>query len=135
MANTVAAVKLLQKCLTFPDYLKNVPEIAGNHHEHLDGSGYPRGLRAAAMTPQARIVAIADIFEALTASDRPYKPGKPLSESVALLADYVKMGHLDRDLFELFLRAGVHLRFAQRFLDAQQIDAVDIDAALKRARF
>ena len=124
---------IMLRGLPFPEYLKDVPDIAGNHHEHLDGSGYPRGLSAASMTPQARMMAIADIFEALTASDRPYKTGKLLSESVALLADYVRMGHLDRNLFELFLRSGVHLRFAERFLDSNQIDAVDIETALQRA--
>lgn len=123
---------IMLRGLPFPDYLKDVPDIAGNHHEHLDGSGYPRGLGAAAMTTQARMMAIADIFEALTASDRPYKQGKPLSEAVALLAGYVRQGHLDRELFELFLRQGVHLRFARRFLDPQQIDQVDIEEALGR---
>ena len=123
---------IMLRGLPFPDYLKDVPDIAGNHHEHLDGSGYPRRLGAAAMTPQARMMAIADIFEALTASDRPYKQGKPLSEAVALLAGYVRQGHLDRELFELFLRAGVHLRFARRFLDASQIDEVDVEETLRR---
>jgi len=132
--NHIVQTIIMLRGLPFPDYLKEVPEIAGNHHEHLDGSGYPRGLNAAAMTTQARIMAIADIFEALTAADRPYKPGKPLSESVALLADYVRMGHLDYELFALFLRTDVHLRFAQRFLDPRQIDQVDVEAALQRAR-
>ena len=131
--NHIVQTIIMLRGLPFPEYLKDVPDIAGNHHEHLDGTGYPRGLEAAAMIPQARMMAIADIFEALTASDRPYKLGKPLSEAVTLLAGYVRMGHLDRDLFELFLREGVHLRFAQRFLDARQIDAVDIEAALRRA--
>lgn len=132
--NHIVQTIIMRRALPFPDYLKDVPDIAGNHHEHLDGSGYPRGLHADSMSVQARIMAIADIFEALTASDRPYKPGKRLSESVGLLADYVRMGHLDRELFELFLRTGVHLRFAQRFLDAPQIDEVNIEAALQRAR-
>ncbi|MBL0168287.1 MAG: GAF domain-containing protein [Propionivibrio sp.] len=132
--NHIVQTIIMLRALPFPDYLKDVPDIAGNHHEHLDGSGYPRGLHADAMSVQARIMAIADIFEALTASDRPYKPGKRLSESVGLLADYVRLGHLDRELFELFLRTGVHLRFARCFLDATQIDEVDIEAALQRAR-
>jgi HD-GYP domain-containing protein (c-di-GMP phosphodiesterase class II) len=131
--NHIVQTIIMLRGLPFPEYLKDVPDIAGNHHEHLDGSGYPRGLSAASMSPQARMMAIADIFEALTASDRPYKTGKLLSESVDLLADYVRMGHLDRELFELFLRSGVHLRFAERFLDSNQIDAVDIEAALQRA--
>ena len=132
--NHIVQTIIMLRALPFPDYLKDVPDIAGNHHEHLDGSGYPRGLHADAMSVQARIMAIADIFEALTASDRPYKPGKRLSESVGLLADYVRMGHLDRELFELFLRTSVYLRFARRFLEAAQIDEVDIEAALQRAR-
>lgn len=134
ISNHIVQTIIMLRGLPFPEYLKDVPEIAGNHHEHLDGTGYPRGLRAAEMLPQARMMAIADIFEALTASDRPYKQGKPLSEAVALLAGYVHMGHLDLELFELFLRSGVHLRFAQRFLDASQIDEVDIEAVLKLVR-
>jgi HD-GYP domain-containing protein (c-di-GMP phosphodiesterase class II) len=97
-------------------------------HEHLDGSGYPRKLGADRLSVQARIMAIADIFEALTAADRPYKRGKMLSEAVSLLAERVRCGHLDRDLFELLLRDGVYQRYAERFLDPQQIDAVDIEA-------
>lgn len=73
------------------------------------------------------------IFEALTASARPYKPGKRLSEAVDLLAGYVRQGHLDRDLFELFLRTEVHLRFARRFLEAEQVDGIDIESAIKRS--
>lgn len=128
--NHIIQTIVMLRGLPFPDYLRGVPDIAGNHHEHLDGSGYPRGITAEAMSPLARIVAIADIFEALTASDRPYKPGKPLSAAVALLADHVRRGHLDADLFALFLRSEVHVRFAQRFLDPRQIDQVDIDATI-----
>jgi HD-GYP domain-containing protein (c-di-GMP phosphodiesterase class II) len=124
---------IMLRGLPFPAYLKDVPDMAGNHHEHLDGSGYPRQLSAEAMTIQARMMAIADIFEALTAADRPYKRGKMLSEAVNLLAERVRMGHLDRDLFELFLRTGLHRSFAERFLDPAQIDEVDIEAVLARS--
>jgi HD-GYP domain-containing protein (c-di-GMP phosphodiesterase class II) len=132
--NHIVQTIIMLRGLPFPEYLKDVPEVAGNHHEHLDGSGYPRQLKAGAMTPLARMMAIADIFEALTAADRPYKRGKMLSEAVDLLADRVRKGHLDRDLFELFLRTDLHRRFAERFLDPGQIDEVDIESVLARSK-
>lgn len=132
--NHIVQSIIMLRGLPFPEYLKDVPEVAGNHHEHLDGSGYPRRLSAERMTPLARMMAIADIFEALTAADRPYKRSKPLSEAVGLLADRVRAGHLDPDLFALFLQTGVHRRFAERFLDPAQIDAVDVEAMLERAQ-
>jgi HD-GYP domain-containing protein (c-di-GMP phosphodiesterase class II) len=110
----------------FPPHLQRVPEYADTHHETLDGSGYPRGLTAAELSIPARIMAIADIFEALTAADRPYKPAKPLSESLAILQRMKNAGKIDPDLFELFLRNGVYLRYAQRFLSPQQIDVADV---------
>lgn len=131
--NHIVQTIVMLRGLPFPEHLRDVPDVAGNHHEHLDGSGYPRRLAADAMSTQARIVAIADIFEALTAADRPYKRGKMLSEAVGLLGERVRMGHLDPQLFELFLRAGIHRRFAERFLDPGQIDTVDIEAAIAAA--
>ncbi len=110
----------------FPPQLRRVPEYAGTHHETLDGNGYPRGLTAVELSIPARIMAIADIFEALTAADRPYKPAKPLSESIAILHRMKRKGLIDPDLFDLFLRSGVHLRYAQRFLSPEQIDLADI---------
>ncbi|MES2489536.1 MAG: HD domain-containing phosphohydrolase [Pseudomonadota bacterium] len=110
----------------FPAHLRRVPEYAGTHHEAMNGSGYPRGLTAAELSIPARIMAIADIFEALTAADRPYKEAKPLSESIAILHRMKLKGHIDPDLFDLFLRKGVHLRYAQRFLSPTQIDTPDI---------
>lgn len=124
---------IMLRGLPFPDYLRAVTDMAGNHHEHLDGSGYPRGLIASELSLEARMMAIADIFEALTASDRPYKKGKPVSEALRLLAAYVRMGHLDHDLFELFMRAGVYQQFAQRFLDPWQIDEFDLEEILELA--
>ncbi|RLJ62653.1 HD domain-containing phosphohydrolase [Sulfurisoma sediminicola] len=112
--------------LPFPKHLRQVPEIAGGHHEKMDGSGYPRGLTREQMSPMARMLAIADIFEALTAIDRPYKKGKTLSQAIAIMADMKRKQHIDPDLFDLFLRAGVYREYAEKFLRPDQIDAVDI---------
>ncbi|MES2489537.1 MAG: HD domain-containing phosphohydrolase [Pseudomonadota bacterium] len=110
----------------FPPHLQRVPEYAGTHHEAINGSGYPRGLKNEQLSIPARIMAIADIFEALTAADRPYKTAKPLSECIAILHRMKLKGHIDPDLFDLFLRRSVHLRYAHRFLAKEQIDAVNI---------
>ena len=112
--------------LPLPQNLKRVPEYAGTHHETLVGSGYPRGLGEAALSVPMRIMAIADIFEALTASDRPYKKSKTLSESVRILHGFKVSRHIDPALFDLFLSSGVYLRYAQRFLEPGQIDEVDV---------
>ncbi|HQY47344.1 MAG TPA: HD domain-containing phosphohydrolase [Usitatibacteraceae bacterium] len=122
----VATIKMLE-ALPWPRHLVNVPEYAGGHHERMDGKGYPRGLTRAQMSVQARIMGIADIFEALTAKDRPYKPGKTLSESIAILAKFKENGHIDPDLFDIFVKERVYLRYAREFLDPEQID--DVDAA------
>lgn len=120
----VATIKMLE-ALPWPKHLVNVPEYAGGHHERMDGKGYPRGLTRAQMSVQARIMGIADIFEALTAKDRPYKPGKTLSESLAILAKFRENGHIDPDLFDIFVKERVYLRYAREFLDPEQIDEVD----------
>ncbi len=112
--------------LPFPEYLRRVPEYAGTHHETLIGTGYPRKLTAAELSVPSRIMAIADIFEALTASDRPYKKAKTLSESIKILWFFKKDRHIDAELFDLFLRSGVYQRYAERFLKPEQIDEVDI---------
>jgi len=112
--------------LPFPKNLKKVPEYAGGHHEKMDGSGYPRGLTKDDMSMPARMMAIADIFEALTASDRPYKKAKKLSESLKIMMFMNKDQHIDADLFELFLTEGVWKEYAEIFLDPEQIDDVDI---------
>jgi len=121
----VQTIRMLDE-LPFPRHLKAVPEIAGGHHEKMDGSGYPRGLTREQMSPVARMMAIADIFEALTAADRPYKKGKKLSEAVAIMARMRDEGHIDPDLFALFLRAGVHRDYAGQFMDAEYVDEVDV---------
>lgn len=120
----VATIKMLE-ALPWPRHLVNVPEYAGGHHERMDGKGYPRGLTRAQMSVQARIMGIADIFEALTARDRPYKRGKTLSESLEILGKFRLNGHIDPDLFDVFVRQKVYLKYAERFLDPQLIDEVD----------
>lgn len=117
-------IRMLES-LPWPKHLKNVPEYAGGHHERMDGKGYPRGLTREQMSVQARIMAIADIFEALTACDRPYKKGKKLSESLHILGRFALNGHIDPDLFDIFVRNRVYLQFAHKNMDAHQIDEVD----------
>ena len=119
------------EALPFPKHLKNVPEYAGGHHEKMDGSGYPRGLRQEQMSVQARIMAIADIFEALTAADRPYKKAKTLSESLKIMSFMGRDQHIDKDLFRVFVEQNVYRQFAHEFLQAEQIDDVDHAAVLK----
>jgi HD-GYP domain-containing protein (c-di-GMP phosphodiesterase class II) len=117
-------IKMLES-LPWPKHLRNVPEYAGGHHERMDGKGYPRGLTRDQMSVQARVMGIADIFEALTAKDRPYKKGKTLSESLHILGRFKENGHIDPDLFDIFIREKVYLKYAQQFLDRDQIDEVD----------
>jgi len=120
----VATIKMLE-ALPWPKHLRHVPEYAGGHHERMDGKGYPRGLTRDQMSVQARVMGIADIFEALTARDRPYKKGKTLTESLQILGKFKEGGHIDPDLFDVFIRRKVYLRYAEQFLDANQIDRVD----------
>jgi HD-GYP domain-containing protein (c-di-GMP phosphodiesterase class II) len=120
----VATVKMLE-ALPWPQHLTSVPEYAGGHHERMDGKGYPKGLTREQMSVQARVMGIADIFEALTAKDRPYKPGKTLSDSLAILGRMKEGGHIDPDLFDIFVREKVYLKYAREFLDPEQIDEVD----------
>ncbi|MEN8169815.1 MAG: HD domain-containing phosphohydrolase [Pseudomonadota bacterium] len=121
----VVTIKMLE-ALPFPKNLRNVPEFAGGHHEKIDGTGYPRGLTSDQMSVQARIMAIADIFEALTAKDRPYKDGKKLSESIRILGLMKQDQHIDPDLFELFIREGLYQQYADTYLSPEQLDSVDI---------
>ena len=120
----VATIKMLE-ALPWPKHLHSVSEYAGGHHERMDGKGYPRGLVREQMSVQARVMGIADIFEALTAKDRPYKHGKTLSESLKILGQFKQNGHIDPDLFDIFVRRKVYLRYAKEFLDPKQIDTVD----------
>ena len=120
----VATNKMLGQ-LPWPNHLKNVPEYAGGHHERMDGHGYPKGLTREQMSVQARIMGIADIFEALTARDRPYKAGMKLSEAMRVLGNFSLNGHIDPDLFRVFVARKVYLRYAETFLDPRQMDVVD----------
>jgi len=121
---------IMLSALPYPRHLKNVPEIAGGHHEKMDGTGYPKRLTRDEMSPVARMMAIADIFEALTAADRPYKKGKTLSESIGIMSRMKRDHHIDPELFELFLRSGVYRKYAEQYMAATQIDDVDIEAAI-----
>lgn len=121
----VQTVKMLT-ALPFPKHLRNVAELAIAHHEKMDGTGYPRRLKKEDMSPVARMMAIADIFEALTAADRPYKKGKTLSESIKIMSFMKKDQHIDPELFDLFLRTGVYRDYAERFMSPEQIDEVNI---------
>ncbi|SBW03569.1 Methyl-accepting chemotaxis protein (fragment) [uncultured Alphaproteobacteria bacterium] len=124
---------VMLESLPFPRHLRRVPEYAGTHHETLTGSGYPRGLTAADLSIPARIMAVADVFEALTAADRPYKKAKPLSEAVGILKDMADARAIDPDVFALFLESGVARRYAERFLDPAQIDAFEPSRYLPEA--
>ena len=114
------------EALPWPKHLKNVPEYAGGHHERMDGKGYPRGLTRDQMSVQARCMGIADIFEALTARDRPYKKGKTLSESLSILGKFKLGGHIDPDLFDIFMWEKVYLKYAEQCMDKEQVDDVDL---------
>jgi HD-GYP domain-containing protein (c-di-GMP phosphodiesterase class II) len=120
----VATIKMLEQ-LPWPTHLKNVPEYAGGHHERMDGKGYPKGLTREQMSLQARMMGIADIFEALTAKDRPYKVGMKLSQAMGIMANFRKNGHIDPELFEVFVRNQVYRKYADQFLDSSQIDVVE----------
>jgi HD-GYP domain-containing protein (c-di-GMP phosphodiesterase class II) len=119
----VATIKMLET-LPWPKHLKNVPEFAGGHHERMDGKGYPKGLTGDQMSVQARIMGIADIFEALTASDRPYKPGMKLSQAMSIMNKLKMDGHIDPDLFDIFFKQDVYRRYAEQFLNPLQLDDV-----------
>ena len=120
----VATIKMLEH-LPWPKHLKRVPEYAGGHHERMDGKGYPKGLTREQMSVQARSMGIADIFEALTASDRPYKLGMKLSQAMGIMNKFKNNGHIDPDLFDVFVNKAVYQSYATQFLDPWQIDEVD----------
>ncbi|PKA72231.1 HD-GYP domain-containing protein (c-di-GMP phosphodiesterase class II) [Pseudomonas baetica] len=119
--------------LPFPGHLDSIAEIAGGHHEKMDGTGYPKRLKREEMSLPARMMAIADIFEALTAADRPYKKAKSLSEALGIMATMCREAHIDAQLFGLFINDGVYMQYAERFLDPRQIDAVDTASLLHKA--
>lgn len=120
--------------LPFPRTMANVPTIAGGHHERVDGKGYPYQLNDSQMSMQVKMLAIADVFEALTAIDRPYKPGKLLSEALGIMVSMVNEHHLDRELFILFLQSGVWLDYAQTYLDPEKTDNVNVSALVAKIK-
>lgn len=112
------------KALPFPKELSKVVEYAGAHHERIDGKGYPNGLTGDQMSVPAKIMAIADIFEALTANDRPYKEPKKLSEVLRIMQQMKHNGHIDPDLYDVFIRSKVYQDYAEQYMDKNQIDEV-----------
>ena len=120
----VITLEMLEQ-LPYPNNLKNVPEFAGGHHEKMDGTGYPKGLKENQMSTQAKIMAIADIYEALTAADRPYKDGKKLSQAMRIMGFMKNDYHIDEDLFEIFVNSGVYKKYANDYVANGQIDEVD----------
>ncbi len=122
----VVTIKMLEQ-LPFPKKMRRIPEYAGGHHEKMDGTGYPRGLKKSEMSVPARVMAIADIFEALTAADRPYKKAKTISESLKIMSFMCKDQHIDADLFDLFLKSEIWKVYADTYLDPSQVDEVDIN--------
>ncbi|MEK1905808.1 MAG: HD domain-containing phosphohydrolase [Pseudomonas sp.] len=121
----VQTIRMLN-ALPFPAELAQIPEIAGGHHERMDGRGYPCGLTGEQLSPQARMMSIADVFEALTARDRPYKPSKTLAQALRIMRSMSEEGHLDPELFSIFLRSGACLRYAEQYLEADQCDTREL---------
>jgi len=122
MVHTLAMLKQLP----FPRHLQRVPEYAGGHHERMDGKGYPQGLTREQMSIPARIMGVADVFEALTAHERPYKKPMPLSQALTIMGRMVENNHLDGDIYTLFVYKKVYLDYAKKHLRDEQIDEVDI---------
>ena len=117
-------IKMLES-LPYPKHLKNVPEFAGCHHEKMDGTGYPNKLKGNQMSIPARMIAIADIFEALTAGDRPYKKGMSLSRALKILGRMKLENHIDPDLFDVFIDKKIYLIYAKEHLNEDQIDEIN----------
>jgi len=120
-------IKMLES-LPYPKHLRRVPEYAGGHHERMNGTGYPMGLTRDQMSIPARMVAIADVFEALTASDRPYKKAMSLSQALNILGQMKVDGHVDPDLFDVFMHDKIYMEYAREYLDQEHIDEVDLNA-------
>ncbi len=123
--NHIIQTQIMLSHLPYPDNLSNIPEIAGNHHERMDGKGYPKGKIGEELSIPARVMAIADVFEALTSSDRPYKKGKTLAESLDIMTDMATSGHIDPKLYLIFLLNDIHLRYINKFVDVNQHSQVD----------
>ena len=128
----ISTIKMLES-LPFPEELQRVPRYASTHHETMKGTGYPRKLTGDQLSIPERIMVLADIYEALTAADRPYKKAKPVSVALDILYKMVQNDHIDVEVFELFLTSGVYLDYARRFLPETQIDEIDISQYLRTA--
>lgn len=126
--NHIAVTIKMLESLPYPKHLQRVPEYAGGHHEKMDGTGYPRGLTREQMSIPARMMGIADIFEALTAGDRPYKKGMPLSQALTILGTMKLNNHVDPDLFDVFINEKVYMDYAKKYLAREQIDKFDVTA-------
>jgi HD-GYP domain-containing protein (c-di-GMP phosphodiesterase class II) len=126
--NNHASVTInMLESLPYPNHLKRVPEYAGGHHEKIDGTGYPKGLKGNDMSIPSRMVAIADVFEALTAKDRPYKKAMSLSQALGILGQMKIDGHVDPDLFDVFVHERIYLKYANEYLDPEQYEDIDLD--------
>ena len=132
--NHIVQTLIMLTKLPWPKHLQRIPDLATNHHERMDGQGYPRRLQAAQMSVEERVLALADVFEALTAADRPYKSAKTISESLMIMAKMCQENHLDRTLFIYFVQSRLWLDYAQQFIPPHQIDEVDIDAVVRTAK-
>ena len=126
----VQTIKMLKE-LPYPNHLRQVPEIAGGHHETMTGTGYPRRLTGEQMSLTAKIMVIADVYEALTAADRPYKKPKTISDAVRIMSSMQKNNHFDPDLYRLFLTSGVYREYGEKYLAEGQVDEVDIETYLR----
>ena len=120
-------VMMLEK-LPYPKHLARIPEFAGGHHERMDGKGRPKGLKREEMSLQARIMGCAEVFEALTAKDRPYKKGKTLSESLKIMGVMAEEQHIDQEVFTLLIDSGVFQDYANQYVDPSQFDEIDYRA-------
>ncbi len=129
----VQTITMLQR-LPYPEHLKNVPDIAGGHHERVDGKGYPRGLNDEELSVQAKIMAVADVFEALTSNDRPYKQAKTVEESITIMTKMATSGHIDPKIYLLFLEHEVYQQYADMFLDEFQHSVIDKQQHIKMVK-
>lgn len=132
--NHIVQTYIMLTTLPWPKHLQRIPDLATNHHERMDGKGYPRRLHGSQMSIEERVLAVADVFEALTAADRPYKSAKTISESLKIMAKMCQENHLDRELFIYFVQSRLWLDYAREFIPATQIDEVNIDELVLIAR-
>lgn len=131
--NHIVQTLIMLTKLPWPKHLQRIPDLATNHHERMDGNGYPRRLHGSQMSIEERVLAVADVFEALTATDRPYKSAKTISESLKIMAKMSQENHLDKDLFIFFVQSRLWLDYAHDFIPSGQIDEVNIEELVRMA--